>query len=129
MRILEPDGVQLLLRTYGSEFVLVVSPKGEVVAGSHDTLLGYSLDRLGSHVGEYLHPDDLPQLFQVLERARSTVGYRDRVRVRARHADGSWRLLDVGLLPPPDGRPVRGQRHPAHPRHHRRGGVDRPDPR
>ena len=104
----EPDGAQLLLRTYSSEFVLVVSPKGEVVAGSHDSLLGYTLDRLGTHVGEYLHPDDLPQLFQVLERARSTVGYRDRVRVRARHADGSWRLLDVGLLPPPDGGPFEG---------------------
>ena len=103
-----PDGVQLLLRTYSSEFVLVVSPKGEVVAGSHDSLLGYSLDRLGSHVGEYLHPDDLPQLFQVLERARSMVGYRDRVRIRARHADGSWRLLDVGLLPPPDAGPFEG---------------------
>ncbi len=104
----DPDGVQMLLRTYGSEFVLVVSPKGEVLAGSQDTLLGYTLDRLGSHVGEYLHPDDLPQLFQVLERARSTVGYRDRVRVRAHHADGSWRLLDVGLLPPPEAGPFAG---------------------
>ncbi len=104
----DPDGVQLLLRSYSSEFVLVVSPKGEVVAGSQDTLLGYTLDRLGSHVGEYLHPDDLPQLFQVLERARATVGYRDRVRLRARHADGSWRLLDVGLLPPPDAGPFVG---------------------
>ncbi len=105
-----PDqhGVQLLLHTYSSEFVLVVSPKGEVVAGSQDALLGYSLDRLGSHVGEYLHPDDLPQLFQVLERARATVGYRDRVRLRARHADGSWRLLDVGLLPPPEDGPFVG---------------------
>ncbi len=104
----DADGVQLLLRTYGSEFVLVVSPKGEVLAGSQDALLGYDLDRLGSHVGEYLHPDDLPQLFQVLERARSTVGYRDRVRLRAKHADGSWRLLDAALLPSPEAGPFAG---------------------
>ncbi len=104
----EHEGLQELLRTYSSEFVMVVSPKGEVVAGSQDSLLGYTLDRLGTHVGEYLHPDDLPQLFQVIERARSTAGYRDRVRLRARHADGSWRLLDVGLLPSPTAGPLAG---------------------
>jgi diguanylate cyclase (GGDEF)-like protein/PAS domain S-box-containing protein len=104
----QPDEAQSLLRAYGSEFVLVVSPSGEVLAGSHDSMLGYTLDRLGTHVGEYLHPDDLPQLFQVLERARATYGYRDRVRLRARHADGSWRLLDVALLPPPERGPFRG---------------------
>jgi diguanylate cyclase (GGDEF)-like protein/PAS domain S-box-containing protein len=103
-----PDDAQELLRTYSSEFVLVVSPKGEVVAGSHDSLLGYSLDRLGTHVGEYLHPDDLPQLFQMLERARASAGYRDRVWLRARHADGTWRQLDVGLLPSPEDGPFAG---------------------
>jgi diguanylate cyclase (GGDEF)-like protein/PAS domain S-box-containing protein len=98
-----PREAPQLLRDYGSEFILVVSPAGEIVAGSHDTLLGYTLDRLGTHVGEYLHPDDLPRLFQVLERARATVGYRDRIRLRARHADGSWRMLDAALLAPPVG--------------------------
>ncbi len=33
--------------------------------------------------------------------------------MRARHADGSWRLLDIALLTAPSGGPVRGQRHPA----------------
>jgi len=104
-----PDpSAQLLLRRYSSEFVLVVSPNGEVLSGSHDTLLGYDFEQLGTHVGEYLHPDDLPQLFAVLERARSTPGYHDHVRVRARHADGSWRQLDVALLPPPTDGPFEG---------------------
>ncbi len=99
-----PSAAPALLREYGSEFVLVVSPNGEILVGSHDQLLGYTLDRLGTHVGEYLHPDDLPQLFQVLERARVTADYRDRLRLRARHADGSWRVLDVALLAsPPEG--------------------------
>jgi len=104
----QQDEAQSLLRAYGSEFVLVVSPAGEVLAGSHDSMLGYTLERLGTHVGEYLHPDDLPQLFAVLERARSTYGYRDRIRIRARHADGTWRLLDVALLPPPERGPFTG---------------------
>jgi diguanylate cyclase (GGDEF)-like protein/PAS domain S-box-containing protein len=104
----QPDEAQGLLSAYGSEFVLVVSPAGEVLAGSHDAMLGYTLERLGTHVGEYLHPDDLPQLFAVLERARNTYGYRDRIRLRARHADGSWRLLDVALLPPPERGPFVG---------------------
>jgi diguanylate cyclase (GGDEF)-like protein/PAS domain S-box-containing protein len=103
-----PEPTQALLSAFGSEFVLVVSPAGEVVGGSHDSMLGYSIDNLGSHVGEYLHPDDLPQVFQVVERARQTYGYRDRLRLRARHADGSWRLLDVAILPPPERGPFRG---------------------
>jgi diguanylate cyclase (GGDEF)-like protein/PAS domain S-box-containing protein len=103
-----PSAAPALLREYGSEFVLVVSPEGEILVGSHDRLLGYTLDRLGTHVGEYLHPDDLPQLFQVLERARTTPDYRDRLRLRARHADGTWRVLDVALLPSPARGPFSG---------------------
>jgi diguanylate cyclase (GGDEF)-like protein/PAS domain S-box-containing protein len=104
----QSDEAQSLLRAFGSEFVMVVSPSGEVLAGSDDHMLGYTLERLGTHVGEYVHPDDLPQLFRVLERARTTYGYRDRIRVRARHADGTWRLLDVALLPPPARGPFAG---------------------
>ena len=38
----EPADSQNLLRAYGTEFVLVVSPAGEILAGSHDTMLGYT---------------------------------------------------------------------------------------
>ena len=93
-----PEDVQQALRAYASEFLLAVSADGEVVSSSQDRVLGYSLDRLGSHVGEFLHPDDLPNLFAVVERARNIVGYRDRLRIRARHADGSWRILDAAIF-------------------------------
>jgi len=93
-----PDDIQRALRAHSSEFLLAVSADGAVVSSSQDQVLGYTIDRLGSHVGEFLHPDDLPNLFAIVERARSIVGYRDRLQIRARHADGTWRLLDVAIF-------------------------------
>lgn len=93
-----PEDVQRALRAHSSEFLLAVSADGEVISSSHDSVLGYTLERLGSHVGEFLHPDDLPNLFEVVERARTIRGYRDRLRIRARHADGTWRMLDVAIF-------------------------------
>ena len=93
-----PEDIQRALRSHSSEFLLAVSADGEVISSSQDQVLGYTLDRLGSHVGEFLHPDDLPNLFDIVERARSIPGYRDRIQIRARHADGSWRLLDVAIF-------------------------------
>ena len=93
-----PEDIQRALRSHSSEFLLAVSADGEVISSSQDQVLGYTVDRLGSHVGEFLHPDDLPDLFDIVERARSISGYRDRIQIRARHADGSWRLLDVAIF-------------------------------
>ena len=93
-----PEDIQRALRSHSSEFLLAVSADGEVISSSQDQVLGYTFDRLGSHVGEFLHPDDLPNLFDIVERARSISGYRDRIQIRARHADGSWRLLDVAIF-------------------------------
>jgi len=93
-----PEDIQGALRSHSSEFLLAVSADGTVVSSSQDQVLGYTLDRLGSHVGEFLHPDDLPNLFDIVERARTISGYRDRIQIRARHADGSWRMLDVAIF-------------------------------
>ena len=93
-----PEDLQRALRAHSSEFLLAVEADGTVVSSSQDVVLGYTLDRLGSHVGEFLHPDDLPSLFEVVGRARSIPGYRDRIQIRARHADGSWRMLDVAIF-------------------------------
>jgi diguanylate cyclase (GGDEF)-like protein/PAS domain S-box-containing protein len=92
------DEMQRALRRYSSEFLLFVSPDSLITAGSQDVMLGYSLDSLGSHIAEFLHPDDLPEIFALIERARRTFDYHDRIRVRARHADGSWRLLEAAIF-------------------------------
>ncbi|MGZ4683936.1 MAG: diguanylate cyclase, partial [Acidimicrobiales bacterium] len=92
------DEIQRALRRYSSEFLLFVSADSVVTAGSQDVMLGYSVEKLGSHIAEYLHPDDLPEIFALIERARHAVGYHDRIRVRARHADGSWRVLEAAIF-------------------------------
>jgi diguanylate cyclase (GGDEF)-like protein/PAS domain S-box-containing protein len=69
-----------------------------VVASSELATLGYTVAGEGRHVGEYLHPDDLPKVFDIIERARAEAGIEETVRVRARRADGTWRLLDATVL-------------------------------
>ena len=90
--------VQRALMSYSSEFLVFVDRDGSVTASSANEVLGYPVARLGSHVGEFLHADDLPRVFELLEHARGESGYRDRIQVRARHADHSWRLLDAAVF-------------------------------
>ena len=90
--------VQRALMSYSSEFLVFVDRDGSVTASSANDVLGYPVARLGSHVGEFLHADDLPRVFELLEHARGESGYRDRIQVRARHADHSWRLLDAAVF-------------------------------
>lgn len=90
--------VQRALMAYSSEFLVFVDRDGSVTASSANDVLGYPLARLGSHVAEFLHADDLPRVFELLEQARGESGYRDRIQVRARHADHSWRLLDAAVF-------------------------------
>jgi diguanylate cyclase (GGDEF)-like protein/PAS domain S-box-containing protein len=90
--------IQRALLAYSSEFMLFVTRNGTITHGSENDVLGYPIARLGSHVAEFLHADDLPRVFELIENARGEAGYRDRIQVRARHADGSWRLLDAALF-------------------------------
>jgi PAS domain-containing protein len=73
-----------------------VTPTGELAGGSEFNTLGYRGDeRAGRHIGEVIHPDDLPRVFDIIERARSTAGFEEKVQARARHKDGSWHLFDA----------------------------------
>ncbi len=98
MQIGSSDETQRALRRYSSEFLLYVSAESVITAGSQDVMLGYTVESLGTHIAEYLHPDDLPEIFALIERARRAAGYHDRIRVRARHADGSWRVLEAAIF-------------------------------
>ena len=98
--------VRRALDSMATELVLLISARGEVVSSNRLVNLGYAEDeQVGSHIGQHLHPDDLPRVFDLIERARATAGLQERITVRARHADGSWRrfsceVLDAALAHP-----------------------------
>jgi diguanylate cyclase (GGDEF)-like protein/PAS domain S-box-containing protein len=90
--------LQAALATFATEVLVLVSPRGEIVAATGGDLLGYDQGRDGRHIAETLHPDDLPKVFDVIERARATAGFEEAITVRARHADGSWRFLECTIV-------------------------------
>jgi diguanylate cyclase (GGDEF)-like protein/PAS domain S-box-containing protein len=94
----DQEAARTALRRYSKEFLLLITPRGGVVASSEVATLGYAVDGDGRHVGEYLHPDDLPKVFDVIERARAEAGIEETVRVRARRADGTWGLFEATVL-------------------------------
>jgi diguanylate cyclase (GGDEF)-like protein/PAS domain S-box-containing protein len=80
-----------------NDIMAIVDPKGRLVYASPVTerILGLAIDPLiGSDVFELIHPDD---------RARAAGGFdltgagkeADRVEIRLRHADGSWRVMEA----------------------------------
>ena len=119
----QPDEAQSLLRAYGSEFVMVVSPTGEVLAGS-------------ARLHARLHPRSVGDPRRRVPAPRRPSPAVPGARAGSRHLrlprpdprPGPPRRRDVATArrraaPATRARPVRGQRHPAHPRHHRRSGV------
>ncbi len=100
------EEVQVALHSFGTELLLLVSPRGELLSATGTNPLGFGTetDEVGRHIAEYLHPDDLPKVFDVIERARVTAGFEDSITVRARHVDGNWRLLEATVSD--------SQRHP-----------------
>ncbi|MEZ5142911.1 MAG: sensor domain-containing diguanylate cyclase [Acidimicrobiales bacterium] len=95
------EEIRRALQAHAREFLLLVTPRGELVGSS--TVLpetfGYdNADRIGHHVAEHLHPDDLPGVFDLIERARQTPGFEETIRVRARAGDGSWRRLEATVI-------------------------------
>ncbi len=86
------------LRKFATEFLLYVDPKGELRGGSAYNTLGYDgYERTGHHIAEHIHPDDLPMIFDIIERARRTPGFDETVLARARHKDGSWRVFEARI--------------------------------
>jgi PAS domain S-box-containing protein len=66
-------------------------------------------DLVGADVRGWVHPDDLPVLRGWFERLMATPGERLGAHARFRHADGSYRRLEVlatNLIPDPDARAV-----------------------
>lgn len=89
---------QLLFQA-ATEFLLLVSPRGEVLSATSYPALGYSAEENeGAHIAERIHPDDLLTVFGIIERARENAGFRERTRARVMTKNGSWRLFDADVF-------------------------------
>jgi PAS domain S-box-containing protein len=57
-------------------------------------MLGYRPDALvGTNVGGLIHPEEVPRALECLDRGDQQSGRDQFVQFRARHKDGSWRLM------------------------------------
>ena len=96
---LDQARLQTELQNFASEFMVYVTAKGELAGATAFNTLGYDAEeRSGHHVAELLHPDDLPKVFDVIERARLTAGFEEKLEARAKAKDGSWHLFDVKVF-------------------------------
>jgi PAS domain S-box-containing protein len=76
----------------------IVEADGHVryVSPAVERMLGYAPDNLkGVHVSDLLHPDDAAAVLLALEYRVQTPGRGRLVQFRARHKDGSWRVLEA----------------------------------
>jgi PAS domain S-box-containing protein len=71
----------------------------QYVSPSLTRVLGYEPEELtGAAPPELVHPDDAPALMEVISRAMTEPALMETNEFRARHKDGSWRVMDaVGL--------------------------------
>jgi diguanylate cyclase (GGDEF)-like protein/PAS domain S-box-containing protein len=62
--------------------------------------LGFSVDDEDTpgHVADRVHPDDLLGVLELIEQVRSTPGMEASIRCRARHRDGSWRIIEASVI-------------------------------
>jgi diguanylate cyclase (GGDEF)-like protein/PAS domain S-box-containing protein len=83
---------------HGSDIIVVVDAQGRVqyVSPSVEHIMGYYLDELLNGISfDFVHPDDLTPLATHFAAVLATPGYHGPYELRARHADGSWRWLEV----------------------------------
>lgn len=81
-----------------SDVVSILAPCGTVryESPSVQSVLGWRPDELlGTNAFDLVHPDDLPRVRETFQRALNHPGTSDRIEFRARHKDGSWRLLEA----------------------------------
>ncbi|KKF39222.1 chemotaxis protein CheY [Halorubrum saccharovorum] len=81
-----------------SDIIAVIDESGDIthVSQSVEEILGYGPTALiGANVIENVHPNDRDELRAELSAHGTEYGYTSSYRVRFRHADGEWRVLEV----------------------------------
>jgi diguanylate cyclase (GGDEF)-like protein/PAS domain S-box-containing protein len=86
------------LVTNSSDVFLIISAEGSITYQSPaiERVLGYPAeDRLGHRIFELMHPEDQAFVQATLAEIVSTPAAQRTIELRARHADGSWRMLEA----------------------------------
>jgi two-component system cell cycle sensor histidine kinase/response regulator CckA len=82
----------------GREVISVLDEDGDLryTSPAVERVLGYGRgDLVGTYLGELVHPDDVPAMLEVFERAIQSPGRPRLAELRMRHRDGSWRVLET----------------------------------
>jgi PAS domain S-box-containing protein len=86
-----------------TDVATIIDTEGTVtyVSPSVQNLLGYEpTDLLGENGFEYHHPDDREMVARAIDRLQAAPDTEQTVELRFRHADGSWRWIEVTLQYP-----------------------------
>jgi PAS domain S-box-containing protein len=82
----------------GREVISVLDDDGDLRYASPavERVLGYGRAELpGTYFGELVHPDDVPAMLELFDRAIQAPGRPRTAELRMQHRDGSWRVLET----------------------------------
>jgi diguanylate cyclase (GGDEF)-like protein/PAS domain S-box-containing protein len=98
----EDPRVHAAILEFASEFLIFTDHRGAVVvtAGAGLESSGFQdvPSATGRHIAERIHPDDLPAVLDLIERARSDQQFNDTILARAKGDDGRWRMFDATVI-------------------------------
>lgn len=80
-----------------SDIITILEHNGKIryESPSITRILGYNPDDLvGDNAFDYVHPEDLPRVEEIFDRARQTPGSEVEIQFRFRHANGHWVYLE-----------------------------------
>jgi PAS domain S-box-containing protein len=80
------------------DIITILDPAGTIVyeSPSLERVFGYNpVDMIGRNAFEFVHPDDVKQVFTAFREAAENPLHRSVTEFRFRHRDGSWRILEA----------------------------------
>ncbi|HLM68654.1 MAG TPA: PAS domain S-box protein, partial [Longimicrobium sp.] len=86
------------LLEHGRDVISILEPDGDLrfTSPAVERVLGYGRTELaGTYLGELVHPDEVPMMLEMFERAIAEPGRPKVAELRVRHRDGSWRTLET----------------------------------
>ena len=86
------------LLEHGREVISVLDDDGDLryTSPAVERVLGYGRGELpGTYLGELVHPDDVPAMLELFERAIQSPGHPRIAELRMPHKDGGWRVLET----------------------------------